>query len=389
MTTPRQGTVFMSKVFLSFQEEVVAAVLMKKVVLPKNIPDNMLRALEVSSSNQSNDMHVLRKSLTAVNDKLAHQSNQSLWANNILDALVKSFLAQEQQLRIQRETIESMQQAIDAMARQLRLQGPVAQGNPGNLSYSRQSGIPGPGYLGYTGISTPAPGFLPHLGPFPGHQSPMPKQKQSKLVQNRALVAIQPSHSGSSSQDSSIVLPTRPSSELERLLSTRPQGMPVLESHQPESASGSGPLTEAGISASVQRPSAPPRETWFTWTTHHSSTKSIFEEYQRYKSELATRLEPGDGGKHRLKQKRRQSDATEKHVSDIRIISTEVDILKDKVGQEKGGSISAEQALSHAFEEMDTLVKFNSNKNIFSFAQARTFCGKTAKEREEERKSNQ
>ncbi|KAF9294371.1 hypothetical protein BGZ91_010308, partial [Linnemannia elongata] len=121
-----------------------------------------------------------------------------------------------------------------------------------------------------------------------------------------------------------------PSSELERLLSTRPQGMPVLESHQPESASGSGPLTEAGISASVQRPSAPPRETWFTWTTHHSSTKSIFEEYQRYKSELATRLEPGDGGKHRLKQKRRQSDATEKHVSDIRIISTEVDILKDK-----------------------------------------------------------
>ncbi|KAH7054067.1 hypothetical protein BKA57DRAFT_526109 [Linnemannia elongata] len=259
MTTPRQGTVFMSKVFLSFQEEVVAAVLMKKVVLPKNIPDNMLRALEVSSSNQSNDMHVLRKSLTAVNDTLAHQSNQSLWANNILDALAKSFLAQEQQLRIQRETIESMQQAIDAMARQLRLQGSVAPGNPGNLSYSRQSGIPGPGYLGYTGISTPAPGFLPHLGPFPGHQSPMPKQKQSKLVQNRALVAIQPSHSGSSSQVSSI---------------------------------------------------------------------------------------------------------------------------------EKGGSISAEQALSHAFEEMDTLVKFNSNKNMFSFAQARTFCGKTAKEREEERKSN-
>ncbi|OAQ24065.1 hypothetical protein K457DRAFT_1900186 [Linnemannia elongata AG-77] len=120
-----------------------------------------------------------------------------------------------------------------------------------------------------------------------------------------------------------------------------------------------------------------------------TSTKSIFEEYRRYKSELATRLEPGDGGKHRLKQKRRQSDATEKHVSDIRIISTEVDILKEKVEQEKGGSISAEQALSHAFEEMDTLVKFNSNKNIFSLAQARTFCGKTAKEREEERKSNQ
>ncbi|OAQ22553.1 hypothetical protein K457DRAFT_25951 [Linnemannia elongata AG-77] len=319
----------MSKVFLSFQEDVVAAALMKKVVLPKNIPDYMLRALEVSRSNQSNDMHILRKSLTAVNDKLAHQSNQSLWANNILDALAKSFLAQKQQLRIQRETIESMQQAIDAMARQLRLQGSVAPGNPGNLSYLRQSGIPGPGYLGYTGISTP--GFLPHLGPFPGNQSPMPKQKQSKLVQNRALVAIQPSHSGSTPQDSSIVLPTRPSSELERLLSTRPQGMPVLESHQPESASGSGSLTEAGISASVQRPSAPPRETWFTWTTHHSSTKSIFEEYQRCKSELATRLEPGDGGMHRLKQKRRQSDATEKHVSDIRIISTEVDILKDKL----------------------------------------------------------
>ncbi|OAQ25548.1 hypothetical protein K457DRAFT_23011 [Linnemannia elongata AG-77] len=174
----------MSKVFLSFQEDVVAAVLMKKVVLPKNIPENMLRALEVSSSNQSNNMHVLRKSLTAVNDKLAHQTNQSLWANNILDAIVKTFLAQEQQLRIQRETIESMQQAIDAMARQLRLQGPVAQGNPGNLSYSRQSGIPGPGYLGYTGISTPAPGFLPHLGPWPFSWKPVSHAK-AKTVQAR------------------------------------------------------------------------------------------------------------------------------------------------------------------------------------------------------------
>src|SRR5690242_19102854 len=109
------------------------------------------------------------------------------------------------------------------MARQLRLQGPVTPGNSGSLSYSRHSGVSGPGYFGYPGISAPALGFLPHHGPFSGNQSSMPKQKQSNLAQSRALVAIQPSHSGSSPQDLSITLPTKPSSELERLLSTRPQ----------------------------------------------------------------------------------------------------------------------------------------------------------------------
>ncbi|KAG0356561.1 hypothetical protein BGX24_006403, partial [Mortierella sp. AD032] len=101
--------------------DVVAAFLIERVELPKDILDNMLRALEVSSSNHSGDTQELRKILIAVKDKLTQQSNQGLWANIMLVGIAKASLAQQEQLRIQSETIQSI---IDSMARQQRLPGP-------------------------------------------------------------------------------------------------------------------------------------------------------------------------------------------------------------------------------------------------------------------------
>ncbi|KAF9117677.1 hypothetical protein BGW39_001902, partial [Mortierella sp. 14UC] len=65
------GSVFQTEKFKLFREDVVAALLMERVELPKDIPDNMLRALEISSPNQSGDMQELRKVPISVNDKLA------------------------------------------------------------------------------------------------------------------------------------------------------------------------------------------------------------------------------------------------------------------------------------------------------------------------------
>ncbi|KAG0379406.1 hypothetical protein BGX24_000571 [Mortierella sp. AD032] len=70
--------IFKSKKFLSIKMDVVAALLMERIELPKDIPDNMLRALEVSSSNHSGGMQELRKVPIAFNDNLTQQSNQGL-----------------------------------------------------------------------------------------------------------------------------------------------------------------------------------------------------------------------------------------------------------------------------------------------------------------------
>ncbi|KAG0351102.1 hypothetical protein BGX24_007931, partial [Mortierella sp. AD032] len=151
--------------------DVVAALLMERVELPKDIPDNMLRALEVSNSNHSGDMQELRKVLIAVNDKLTQQSNQGLWANSMLAGIAKAFLAQQEQLRIQSETIQSMQEAIDSMARQQRLPGPSIYGG------ATYSGYPGASSLG---VPVPVPGFLPQHGPFSGSLVSAPRNKQFK-----------------------------------------------------------------------------------------------------------------------------------------------------------------------------------------------------------------
>ncbi|KAF9106205.1 hypothetical protein BGX30_008883, partial [Mortierella sp. GBA39] len=44
--------VFKDALFVSFQRDVVTAVLVERVEVPRDIPDNMLRALEASSQNQ-------------------------------------------------------------------------------------------------------------------------------------------------------------------------------------------------------------------------------------------------------------------------------------------------------------------------------------------------
>ncbi|KAG0195468.1 hypothetical protein BGX33_003245, partial [Mortierella sp. NVP41] len=71
------GSVFGSAEFLSFQKDVIAAVTVQKVEVPRDIPDNMLRALEATSQNQANDMLVLTKLLSGISDNIAQQSSQS------------------------------------------------------------------------------------------------------------------------------------------------------------------------------------------------------------------------------------------------------------------------------------------------------------------------
>lgn len=58
----------------------------------------MLRALEASRQNQANDMLELRKHLSGINDKIARQSSQGVWANNMLACLAGEFLKQKEQL---------------------------------------------------------------------------------------------------------------------------------------------------------------------------------------------------------------------------------------------------------------------------------------------------
>ncbi|KAF9177041.1 hypothetical protein BGZ50_009285, partial [Haplosporangium sp. Z 11] len=288
----RPTVVFETTQFLAFKKDVVAALLMERVELPKDIPDNMLRALKISSSNQSDDMQELRK--------LAQRSDQSVLAKNMLEGIAKAFLSQQEQLRAQKETILLMQQAIDAMARQQRLPGSAV---PGNSSYR-----------------------------------------------------------------------THPS-ELELLLRARPLDPSLLDERQAESSS----LDEAETGTPA-RPAAPPQDTWFNYSSHHESTKSVFDEYQRYKTESAARLKPKDGDKHRSKQKRRQSNGTGKHVSKIRKICEEVEVMKNQ--QMQAGSLSEEKVLEDAMNEMDALVKFNSRKGMYTFPLAKAYCLTIMKEHE-------
>ncbi|KAK3842561.1 MAG: hypothetical protein J3R72DRAFT_523465 [Linnemannia gamsii] len=93
---------------------------------------------------------------------------------------------------------------------------------------------------------------------------------------------------------------------------------------------------------------------------HHDSTKSIYDEFQRFKRELQARLAPKDGGKHKGRQGRRQSFSTVKHISEIRKMYEEVVILKDQLKQAR--QLSENDALEEALKEMNALVKFNPTK---------------------------
>ncbi|KAG9069411.1 hypothetical protein KI688_010313 [Linnemannia hyalina] len=90
-------SVFSSSEFLSLQKDGIAAVMVQRVEVPRNIPDNMLRALEASSQSQANAMQVLTKRLSAAHDNIAQQSSQSVWANNML-SIYEEFRRYESEL---------------------------------------------------------------------------------------------------------------------------------------------------------------------------------------------------------------------------------------------------------------------------------------------------
>ncbi|KAK3843842.1 MAG: hypothetical protein J3R72DRAFT_420058 [Linnemannia gamsii] len=272
-----------------------------------------------------------------------------------------------------------MQEAIGSMARQQRLPGPSMYGS---ASYSGYPGVPS------LGVPVPGPGFLPQRGPFSGSLASAPRNKQFKTKPSKVpTIAIQPqpqsSRSGLGPLDTSTASSSNPSSDLQLLLRARPQDLP--SSDRTECALA--PSSETGASAPAQpQPTAPRRETetWFNYSNHHDSTKSIYDEFQRFKRELQARLAPKDGGKHKGRQRRRQSFSTEKHISEIRKMYEEVIILKDQLKQAR--QLSEDDALEEALKEMDALVKFNSNKGIYTFPQAKVYRLKLTKEREEENK---
>ncbi|KAF9547708.1 hypothetical protein EC957_007873 [Mortierella hygrophila] len=337
------------------KEDVIAALTVQRIDVSRNIPDNMLRALEASSQNQANDMQVLTKLLSAANDNIAQQSSQSVWANNMLACLAEDFHKQQEQLRVQAACIQSLQQAMESIARQQRFQGPI----PGYSGQSNHFGI----------SAVPGPGWLPPSGRNSGTSSPTPKQNQSKSVKGSTSIAIRLLHPGSDIQDlpSTTAPPSiqHHPSELELLLKNQPKDTRPSETHPPEPA--------VGQSTGTKRLRGPLRDDWFIWTRDHNSTKSIYEEFRRYESELKAKLEPTDGNsKRRARLPQRQADNTERHVSNIRRIANEVDLIQKRLMQDD--TLSRDEALLAAFEEIDDLVQRRSRDGNYSCNQATELC---------------
>lgn len=371
------GSVFSSVEFLSFQKDVIAAVMVQRVEIPRDIPDNMLRALEAASQNQASDMQVLAKLLSAIDDNVDQQSSQSIWANNMLSSLAGQFLIQQEQLRVQAACIQTMQEAMDSMARHQCLQAPI----PG---YSGQ-----PSYFSFSGV--PNPGWLPPSGRISGNSSSTPNQKQSKSAEGSMPIAIRPFHPGSASHD----LPSAAasssnsshSSELELLLRNQPKNTRPSETPPPEHAVQQSTGAGRGKHTPTQRlPST--QDDWFKWSRDHKSTKSIYDECLRYESELAKKLEPtGSKSKHRGKLAQRLADDTERHVSNIRRVAKEVDITKKRFMQ--NDALPEDEALLAAFEKIDELVKFRSRGGHYSCNQAVELCTDQMRERGELRTKKQ
>jgi hypothetical protein len=281
----------------------------------------------------------------------------------MLAGLVRALVPQEKQLLLQQAQIGALQQAIELMGRHQRYAGSILPSNSG-FSGSGYTGVPGPGYL-------PLPGSSSSSQPSTQKQN----QKQ-KNVEIRPAIAIQPSHphprlmsvpaprAASSSSSSH-------ASELELLLSTQPKKTSLaspLQIHESEADTGAdGPLPPSTPAPALVRVD------WFDATRDHSSSRSVYEEYQKYERELDERLNKSSTNKRRRKQKERQTGDMEKHISNCRMVAVEVDILKERMMQ-KNGSLSETQALSEACSELDGLVRMASNRSNFSLNQAREFC---------------
>ncbi|KAG0248776.1 hypothetical protein BGZ95_007860, partial [Linnemannia exigua] len=251
-------------------------------------------------------------------------------------------------VRIQAACIQTMQEAMDSMARHQRLQAPIP-------AYSGQ-----PSYFGFSGV--PNPGWLPPSGRNSGNSSFTPNQKQSKSAKGSMPIAIRPFHPGSVTQDLPSAAAPSPSSshssELELLLRSRPKNTRPSETPPTEHAVQRSTGAGTGKHALTQR-LPPARDDWFKWSRDHKSTKSIYDEYLRYESELAKKLEPTSGkSKHRGKLPQRLADDTERHVSNIRRVAKEVDVIKKRFMQDD--ALPEDEALLAAFEEFDGLVKFRS-----------------------------
>jgi hypothetical protein len=118
---------------------------------------------------------------------------------------------------------------------------------------------------------------------------------------------------------------------------------------------------------------------WFEVTKDHSSSRSVYEEYMKYQREKQTQLakeaeQMGTGtNRRRVSLKDRQSGEIEKHVSNCRIVTNEVDLLKNR-WKMQDDSLSEAQAHSKACLELDSLVKMVSNRGHYSLNLARDFC---------------
>ncbi|KAF9114930.1 hypothetical protein BGX30_006446, partial [Mortierella sp. GBA39] len=231
----------------------------------------MMLALKVPNANQARDMLSVRNYLAQMNEKMAQQSNQSQWANDIMAGLARTLVRQKRQLLLQQSQIQAVQQAIELMGRHQRFARSILPSNSG-FSVSGYTGVPGPGYLPPPGSSSSS-------------QSSMQKQKQKQKQNNikaQTAIAIQPFRlhpglqgpvvSGPALQAAS---PSSSShaSELELLLSTQPKktlSASTLEIHGFEADKPLPPPTPAP---------APVRVDWFDATGDHSSSRSVYEEY--------------------------------------------------------------------------------------------------------------
>ena len=133
-----------------------------------------------------------------------------------------------------------------------------------------------------------------------------------------------------------------------------------LEIHESEAdTEADGPPTPAP---------APVRVDWFDATRNHSSSRSVYEECQKYERELDERLKNISTNKRRRKKKERHGEAHQQ----LRMVASEVDTLKERMIM-LNWSLSEAQALPEAYLTLDSLARMASYRNNFSLSQAREF----------------
>ncbi|KAF8939964.1 hypothetical protein BGZ47_007923, partial [Haplosporangium gracile] len=381
LETPK--SVFQDPLFVSFKRDVVQALELSltKVPLPLNLPDNMMLALQVSNSNQSNNMQALKNMCAKTDDKIEQMFFQITWANDMLGNLARSHTSLERQIHVLQEQMQSQQEKTDSMSRHQRVSGSLMPRYYGYSGY--------PGYPGYSGFS--APGQFPQQVPSVSNRPATQKHKQPKSARDHAPIAIHPSPPRFVLQGQPVPVPApaavspSPSLALEDLMRTRSRtARPISPSDMYGSESAISQAAETGSNSPSQSsaPSpTPDRKDWFDVVKDHSSTASVYEEHRRYERALNEKLRKNrDGAKRPRRLEKRQSHVIEKHTSNCSIVASEVDLLKQKKMQ---ASLSEDKALAAACLELDSLIRTTSTRGSYTLNLARNFCAKQRKKRNE------